>query len=73
MGYSPDFLRGILSLITIAAGMGVIVAGANEALNLGLFERSYPGGRRFSGFVIGLAAVMAVSWALSVLVDRLDR
>jgi len=53
--------------------MGVIVAGANEALNLGLFERSYPGGRSFSGFVIGLAAVMAVSWALSVLVDRLDR
>jgi hypothetical protein len=73
MGYSPGFLRGILSLVTIAAGVGMIAALANELLDLGLFERGYPGGSGFGGFVLAMAAVLAVSWALGVLTDRLDR
>ena len=73
MGYSPEFLRGILSLITLIAAAGILAATANEVIGLGWFESGYPGDGSFWAFVLALGAVIAVSWALGVLIDRLDR
>ncbi len=73
MGYSPEFIRGILSLVTIGAVVGLVAATADALLSLGLFDGDYPGGSGFGGFVVALLAVIAVCWALNVLVGRVYR
>lgn len=83
MGYSIGFLRGVLTLVTLSAGVGLLLGGANELLGLGLFEGGYPGvaarrgagseGVGFDAFALQMGIVIAVSVAGNLLLERLDR
>ena len=70
MGYSNEFLRGILGLISLAAVVGLLAGAADEVLGLGLFDEGYPGGGGFGGFALRLGAVLAISIGLGALVER---
>ena len=73
MGYSTEFLRGILALISLVAVAGLLLGAANEVLGLGLFAAGYPAGpdgTGFGGFALRLGVVLAISVGLSYLVER---
>lgn len=77
MGYSSEFLQGILSLWILAALGALAVALADALMGLGIFEGDYPvawvGPRETAGlgaFSLQCVAVIAIAAALSRLVDR---
>ena len=69
MGYSTEFLRGILALVALVAALALLIAGAAELLGLDPFgdER---GGIGFGGFAVRAGAVLVVSLVLSAVVER---
>lgn len=70
MGYSTEFLRGILALITLVATLALVAAGISELLGLGLFDDRYPGDAGFGGFALRAGVVIVLSVALGALVER---
>lgn len=64
-------------MVTIVAAVAVVGALLNELLSLGLAEDGYPalaatGPLEFGGFLLRAGAVLAVSVALNILLERLE-
>jgi len=68
VGYSTEFLRGILALVALVAALALLIAGVAELLGLDLFGD--PGGIGFGGFAVRASAVLVVSLVLSAVVER---
>ena len=76
MGPSVGFVRGWLSLWALAAVAAIVLAGANELLDAGLFPGGYPvlGDHQgsYGEFAAQLAALAFVLLFLSGVLSRWD-
>lgn len=70
VGYSTEFLRGILALVTLITALALLAAGASELLGFGLADDRYPGGAGFGGFALRAGVVLALSIGLGAAVER---
>lgn len=70
VGYSTEFLRGVLALIALLAALALLIGAAAELLGLGLFEDGYPGAAGFGGFALRAGVVLVISLGLSAAVER---
>lgn len=80
MGYSTEFLQGILSLWIIAAVGAFAIGAADALLGLGIFDGDYPVAwaepREQAGlgaFALQCAGVVGLATALMRLTDRYNR
>jgi hypothetical protein len=77
VGYSVGFIRGWLALWTLVALFAIVLGGANELLDLGLFSRGYPvlgdRGGGYGGFAVQAAIVAIAATSLSLLLERRQR
>ena len=77
MGYSIGFLRSYLALLGLIGIVAVVLGGANELFELGLFDAGYPvlgrADAEFGAFTLQSAVVVLVTTCVSLVLERWER